>query len=69
MISLGNLSNSYMIKIVQLGKTAGKINIKITHGSQKDYKMLVKKRTLYKDNLSNTELRKQKINIRNTKIS
>ena len=31
--------------------------------------MLVKKRTLYIENLSNTELRKQKINIRNTKIS
>ena len=31
--------------------------------------MLAKRRTLYIENLLNTELRKQKINIRNTKIS
>ena len=54
-------------KMLQLGKTAEKI--KINHGSQMDYTMLTKRITLYIENLLNTELRKLKINIRNTKIS
>ena len=50
----------------QLGETVEKIDIKINHGSQKDYTMLAKRVTLYIENLLNTELGKQKINI-NTK--
>ena len=69
MISLGNLSNSYMIKNCPVREDSRKNKHKNDPWISKGLQNACKKKEHYIENLSNTELRKQKINIRNTKIS